>query len=58
MVSPQARSVSIEEVGAHLVPPAAGPAGRRSPGGLEVTSGYKPLRDSGTFSYAAHAAVV
>jgi carbon-monoxide dehydrogenase large subunit len=28
------------------------------PGGLEVTSGYKPLRDSGTFSYAAHAAVV
>jgi carbon-monoxide dehydrogenase large subunit len=29
-----------------------------NPGGLEVTSGYKPLRDSGTFSYAAHAAVV
>jgi carbon-monoxide dehydrogenase large subunit len=28
------------------------------PGGLEVTAGYKPLRDSGTFSYAAHAAVV
>ncbi len=28
------------------------------PGGLEVTSGYKTLRDSGTFSYAAHAAVV
>jgi len=28
------------------------------PGGLEVTSGYKPERDSGTFSYAAHAAVV
>ena len=25
---------------------------------MEVTSGYKPLRDSGTFSYAAHAAVV
>ena len=29
-----------------------------SAGGLEVTAGYKPLRDSGTFSYAAHAAVV
>ena len=29
-----------------------------NPGGLEVTAGYKPLRDSGTFSYAAHAAVV
>ncbi|MVT55778.1 molybdopterin-dependent oxidoreductase [Bradyrhizobium yuanmingense] len=28
------------------------------PGGLEVTQGYKPVRDSGTFSYAAHAAVV
>jgi aerobic carbon-monoxide dehydrogenase large subunit len=28
------------------------------PGGLEVTVGYKPERDSGTFSYAAHAAVV
>ena len=27
-------------------------------GGLEVTSGYKPLRDSGTFSYAAHTALV
>jgi carbon-monoxide dehydrogenase large subunit len=24
-------------------------------GGLEVTAGYKPVRDSGTFSYAAHA---
>jgi len=28
------------------------------PGGLEVTAGYKPVRDSGTFSYAAHAVVV
>jgi carbon-monoxide dehydrogenase large subunit len=27
-------------------------------GGLEVTLGYKPGRDSGTFSYATHAAVV
>ena len=27
-------------------------------GGLEVTAGYKPLRDSGTFSCAAHAVVV
>ncbi len=26
--------------------------------GLEATAGYKPPRDSGTFSYAAHAAVV
>lgn len=29
-----------------------------NPGGLEVTAGYKPQRDSGTFSYAAHIAVV
>jgi carbon-monoxide dehydrogenase large subunit len=28
------------------------------PGGLEVTIGYKPGRDSGTFSYATHAALV
>ena len=28
------------------------------PHGLEVTAGYKPHRDSGTFSYAAHAVVV
>jgi carbon-monoxide dehydrogenase large subunit len=28
------------------------------PGGLEVTAGYKPVRDSGTFSYAAHAVVL
>lgn len=27
-------------------------------GGLEVTAGYKPERDSGTFSYACHAVVV
>jgi carbon-monoxide dehydrogenase large subunit len=26
--------------------------------GLETTIGYKPMRDSGTFSYAAHAVVV
>ncbi|HUA56691.1 MAG TPA: xanthine dehydrogenase family protein molybdopterin-binding subunit [Candidatus Sulfotelmatobacter sp.] len=28
------------------------------PGGLEVTAGYKPKVDSGTFSYAAHAVTV
>jgi carbon-monoxide dehydrogenase large subunit len=27
-------------------------------GGLDVTAGYKAVRDSGTFSYAAHAVVV
>jgi len=28
------------------------------PGGLEVTIGYRPARDTGTFSYACHAALV
>jgi len=28
------------------------------PGGLEATGGYKPQRDSGTFSYATHAVTV
>ncbi len=28
------------------------------PGGLEVTAGYRPERDSGTFSYAVHAVQV
>lgn len=28
------------------------------PAGLEVTAGYKPEQDSGTFSYATHAAVI
>ena len=28
------------------------------PAGLEATIGYKPVRDSGTFSYATHAALV
>jgi carbon-monoxide dehydrogenase large subunit len=28
------------------------------PGGLEATIGYKPVQDSGTFSYATHAALV
>jgi carbon-monoxide dehydrogenase large subunit len=33
-------------------------AGDVDPGGLEVTAGYKAKRDTGTFSYAAHAAVI
>jgi carbon-monoxide dehydrogenase large subunit len=28
------------------------------PGGLEVTAGYRPARDAGTFSYSTHAALV
>ena len=32
--------------------------GDADPGGLELTMGYKAIRDTGTFSYATHAAVV
>jgi len=32
--------------------------GQVDPAGLDVTAGYKAKRDTGTFSYAAHAAVV
>jgi aerobic carbon-monoxide dehydrogenase large subunit len=28
------------------------------PGGLELTAGYRPVRDTGTFSYACHAVAV
>ena len=55
---PPAARVHDRRGRAHLVSPPAGPAGRVDPGGLEVTAGYKPQRDTGTFSYAAHAAVV
>jgi carbon-monoxide dehydrogenase large subunit len=58
LVSADARSVSIEEVGRTWYRRPQDLPDNVSPGGLEVTAGYKPLRDSGTFSYAAHAAVV
>jgi carbon-monoxide dehydrogenase large subunit len=52
------RRVSLAEV-AHCWyrQPQRLPAGI-DPAGLEVTVGYKPLRDTGTFSYAAHACAV
>ena len=51
-------SVTIGEV-AHVwyVRPQALPPAFNS-AGLEVTEGYKPERDSGTFGYGAHAALV
>ncbi|MCC5812260.1 MAG: xanthine dehydrogenase family protein [Ectothiorhodospiraceae bacterium] len=58
VVAQDGRSVSLDEVGRtwYLRPQAL--PDDVNPGGLEVTVGYKALRDSGTFSYAAHAAVV
>jgi carbon-monoxide dehydrogenase large subunit len=51
-------SVSLSEVSHvwHLRPQDLPPD--VDPGGLDVTSGYKARRDSGTFSYASHATVV
>ena len=51
-------SVTLEEVGRtwYLRPQDLTDDADRQ--GLEVTGGYKPDRDSGTFSYACHAAVV
>jgi carbon-monoxide dehydrogenase large subunit len=53
-----AASVSLDEIAAvwyrrpHLLPADV------DPGGLDVTAGYKPQVDSGTFSYATHGVVV
>jgi len=53
-----AGSVGIDEVAkAWYLRPQDLP-GDVDPAGLETTAGYKPARDSGTFSYASHAVVV
>ena len=58
LVATATASIRIEEVARtwYLRPQDLPPG--VAPGGLEVTEGYKPHRDSGTFSYAAHAALV
>jgi aerobic carbon-monoxide dehydrogenase large subunit len=57
-VQGKAGSVTFREVARawYLEPQHLGPD--VDPGGLEVTAGYRAARDSGTFSYPAHAAVV
>jgi len=58
MVSTGIASVKIEEVArTWYLRPQELPKDVNT-GGLEVTSGYKTVRDTGTFSYAAHAVVV
>lgn len=57
VVGPAGR-VSLKEVArTWYLRPQDLPAGV-DPRGLDTTIGYKPVRDSGTFSYAAHIAVV
>lgn len=51
-------SVSIEEIARTWYRRPQDLPATVDPRGLEVTIGYKPVRDSGTFSYAAHAVVV
>ena len=58
MVVGPAGSVSLAEVAKVWYLRPQDLPGDVDPGGLETTAGYKPLRDSGTFSYAAHAVVV
>ena len=58
VVATAAASVGIDEVGRTWYRRPQDLPETVAPGGLEVASGYKPLRDSGTFSYAAHACVV
>jgi carbon-monoxide dehydrogenase large subunit len=58
VVVAESGSVTIEEVGRTWYRRPQDLPENVSPGGLEVTVGYKPLRDTGTFSYATHAVVV
>jgi carbon-monoxide dehydrogenase large subunit len=58
VVSADGRSVAIEEVARTWYRRPQDLPDDAAPGGLEITAGYKPKRDSGTFSYAAHAAIV
>ena len=51
-------SVTLQEVGRTWYLRPQDLTDDADPQGLEVTGGYKPDRDSGTFSYACHAAVV
>jgi aerobic carbon-monoxide dehydrogenase large subunit len=50
--------ISIKEIGAVWYHRPQDLPADIDPAGLEVTQGYKTQRDSGTFSYACHAAVV
>ncbi len=51
-------SVSIREVAHTFYRRPQDLPDNANPGGLEITAGYKAVRDSGTFSYAAHACIV
>jgi carbon-monoxide dehydrogenase large subunit len=57
-VSAGARRVSLDDIArVWYLRPQDLPADVAT-GGLEITEGYKPARDTGTFSYAAHACTV
>ncbi|MFO1281568.1 MAG: xanthine dehydrogenase family protein molybdopterin-binding subunit [Burkholderiales bacterium] len=58
VVGPDGRRIALRDIARawYLTPQKLPPT--IDPSGLEATAGYRPARDSGTFSYAAHAAVV
>ena len=51
-------AVSLKEIGASWYLRPQDLPSDFDPAGLEATQGYKPLRDTGTFSYACHAVTV
>lgn len=58
MARAAAGEISIKEIGAIWYRRPQDLPADVDPAGLEVTQGYKTQRDTGTFSYACHAAVV
>ena len=52
------RSISLAEIARTWYLKPQDLDSRVNPAGLEVTAGYKPQKDSGTFSYATHAVVI
>lgn len=58
VVAPNGGSVSLAQVARTYYRAPQNLPPDMHPGGLEVTQGHRPVRDTGTFSYACHAAVV
>ena len=52
------RSISLAEIARTWYLKPQDLDSRVNPAGLEVTAGYKPQKDSGTFSYATHAVLI
>jgi carbon-monoxide dehydrogenase large subunit len=58
VVAPGGASVGLEQIARTYYRAPQNLPPDMHPGGLEVTQGHRPVRDTGTFSYACHAVVV